>query len=137
MKIREGVTFSNGEPVDAAAVKAAWERTYTENSRGAETLAIDEMTADGQTLSLVTSEKVPGIENILCDPLLCVYYVGDGIDYANDTPCTGPYKKVEFVAEDHTSDPTRRTGDGTAEARSRDAHLLHRRQHAYHGNAER
>lgn len=101
LKIREGVTFSNGEPVDAAAVKAAWERTYTENSRGAETLAIDEMTADGQTLSLVTSEKVPGIENILCDPLLCVYYVGDGIDYANDTPCTGPYKKVEFVAEDH------------------------------------
>lgn len=65
LKIREGVTFSNGEPVDAAAVKAAWERTYTENSRGAETLAIDEMTADGQTLSLVTSEKVPGIENIL------------------------------------------------------------------------
>ena len=35
LKIREGVTFSNGEPVDAAAVKAAWERTYTENSRGA------------------------------------------------------------------------------------------------------
>lgn len=114
LKIREGVTFSNGEPVDAAAVKAAWERTYTENSRGAETLAIDEMTADGQTLSLVTSEKVPGIENILCDPLLCVYYVGDGIDYANDTPCTGPYKKVEFVAEDHiVMEPNETYWDGT------------------------
>lgn len=101
VQIKDGIRFSNGEPVNAAAVKAAWERTYAENSRGTETLAIDEITADGQTLTVVTQEPVNDFENTLCDPLLCVYYVGDDVDYANDTPATGPYKKVEFVAEDH------------------------------------
>ena len=101
IKVREGVTFSNGRPVDAEAVKAAWERTYAKNSRAAETLAIASLAAEGQTLTVTTAAPVPGFENILCDPLLCVYYVGEGVDYANDTPATGPYKKVEFVAEDH------------------------------------
>ncbi|MBS5501902.1 MAG: hypothetical protein KHX01_02970 [Eggerthella sp.] len=112
--IKDGIKFSNGEPMDAAAVKAAWERTYAENSRGAETLPIESMSADGQTLTLVTSEAVPDFENALCDPLLCVYYVGEGVDYATDTPATGPYKKVDFVAEDHiTMEPNTDYWDGT------------------------
>ena len=98
--IRDGITFSNGNPVDAAAVKAAWERTYAENARGAETLAIDSMEADGQTLTVHTSAPVPGIENILCDPLLCVYDATD-VDATKGTAATGPYVPVEFVAEDH------------------------------------
>lgn len=114
VKIKDGIKFSNGEAVDAAAVKAAWERTYAENSRGAETLAIKEMDADGQTLTIVTEEPVTDFENTLCDPLLCVYYVGEGVDYADDTPATGPYKKVEFVAEDHiTMEPNTDYWDGT------------------------
>ena len=39
----------------------------------------------------------------MCDPIFSIYYVGDGIDYAADTPCTGPYKMAEFVYEDHTT----------------------------------
>lgn len=101
IQIKDGIRFSNGEPVDAAAVKAAWERTYAENSRGSETLPIEEITTEGQTLTVVTQEPVTDFKNTLCDPILCVYYVGDDVDYANDTPATGPYKKVEFVAEDH------------------------------------
>lgn len=114
VKIRDGITFSNGEALDAAAVKAAWERTYAENSRGAETLAIESLSAEGQTLTVVTEEPVASFENALCDPLLCVYYVGDGVDYASDTPATGPYKKVDFVAEDHiTMEPNTTYWDGT------------------------
>lgn len=114
VKIKDGITFSNGEPVDAAAVKAAWERTYAENSRGAETLPIERLSADDQTLMVVTDQAVPDFENALCDPLLCVYYVGDGVDYATDTPATGPYKKVDFVAEDHiTMEPNTSYWDGT------------------------
>lgn len=114
VKIKDGITFSNGEPVDAAAVKAAWERTYAENSRGAETLPIERLSADGQTLTVVTDQAVPDFENALCDPLLCVYYVGEGVDYAADTPATGPYKKVDFVAEDHiTMEPNTSYWDGT------------------------
>ena len=72
------------------------------------------MDADGQTLTIVTEEPVTDFENTLCDPLLCVYYVGEGVDYADDTPATGPYKKVEFVAEDHiTMEPNTDYWDGT------------------------
>lgn len=114
VKIKDGITFSNGEAIDAAAVKAAWERTYAENSRGAETLAIESIAAEGQTLTVVTEEPVANFENALCDPLLCIYYVGNGVDYASDTPATGPYKKVDFVAEDHiTMEPNTTYWDGT------------------------
>lgn len=99
--IRDGITFSNGKAVDAAAVKAAWERTYAENSRAAETLAIASMEADGQTLTVRTANPMPGIENILCDPLLCVYDASDA-DAEKGPAATGPYVPVEFVAEDHT-----------------------------------
>lgn len=112
--IRPHVQFSNGADVDAAAVKAAWERTYRENSRANETLAIESIEADGQTLTVTTAQDVPGFENILCDPLLCVYYVGDDVNYAEDTPATGPYKKVDFQAEDHiVLEPNELYWDGT------------------------
>lgn len=72
------------------------------------------LSADGQVLTVVTAEPVADFENALCDPLLCVYYVGDGVDYAIDTPATGPYKKVDFVAEDHiTMEPNTTYWDGT------------------------
>ena len=111
--IKEGITFTNGEPVDAAAVKVAWERTYAENPRAKETLAIESMEADGQTLTVTTEKEVPDFRNALCDPLLCVYYVGDDVDYAEDTPGTGPYVKEEFVPEDHiTMVPNERYWNG-------------------------
>ncbi len=114
IEIKDGITFSNGASVDAAAVKAAWERTYEQNNRAVETLALESMTAEGQTLTVTTKEAVSDFTNALCDPLLCVYYVGDGVDYANDTPATGPYKKVDFVAEDHiTMEPNAEYWNGT------------------------
>lgn len=100
VELNEGITFSNGEPCDAAAVKKAWERTYAENSRGAETLAYKSLSAEGNKLTIVTKEEVPSLKNALCDPLLCVYYVGKGVDYAKETPATGPYMKKSFKAED-------------------------------------
>ena len=99
--LRDGVTFSNGEPVDAAAVKACWERTYAENARAAETLPYDSLEADGNVLTIRTPTEMTSFENALCDPLLCVYYVGEGVDYGQCTSGTGPYAMKEFVAEDH------------------------------------
>lgn len=99
--LNDNVKFSNGAVMDAAAVKAAWERTYEENSRAEETLAYDELIAEGNTLTIKTTEVLTDIENTLCDPLLCVYYVGDDVDYAESTPATGPYVKQEFEAESY------------------------------------
>lgn len=101
--LRDDVTFSNGEKMTADAVKKCFERTYQLNARAADTLAIASIEADGQTLTITTKEPVPSFKNIICDPVFSVYYVGDDVDYATYTPCTGPYEVEEFVYEDHTT----------------------------------
>jgi peptide/nickel transport system substrate-binding protein len=103
LELRDDVLFSNGEKMTGDAVKACLERTYKENSRATETLAIDSIEADSQTVTIKTKEVVPSFKNIMCDPIFSIYYVGEGIDFAADTPCTGPYKMSEFIFEDHTT----------------------------------
>ena len=102
LELRDDVYFTNGEKMTAESVKACLERTYEQNARAAETLDIDSIEADGQTLTIVTAEPLASFENALCDPLFCVYYTGDDVDYAAYTPCTGPYRIEELVYEDYT-----------------------------------
>ena len=103
LELRDDVLFSNGEKMTGDAVKACLERTYEVQPRAAETLAIDSIEADGQTVTIKTKQAVPAFKNVICDPVFSIYYVGDGVDYAADTPCTGPYKMSEFIFEDHTT----------------------------------
>ena len=102
-ELRDDVVFTNGEKMTGEAVKACLERTYEQNSRAAETLDIDSIEADGQTVTIKTKQAVPAFKNCICDPIFSIYYVGEGVDYAADTPCTGPYKMSEFIFEDHTT----------------------------------
>ena len=99
IELNNNITFSNGKPCNAQAVKAAWERTYANNSRAAETLALESVSAQENMLTVTTKEAVTSFESTLCDPLLCVYYVGDDVNYAQETPATGPYKMKSFKAE--------------------------------------
>ena len=103
LELRDDVTFTNGEKMTGDAVKACLERTYKVQPRAAETLDIDSIEADGQTVTIKTKQAVPSFKNVICDPVFSIYYVGDDIDYAADTPCTGPYKMSEYVFEDHTT----------------------------------
>lgn len=103
-ELRDDVNFTNGKKMTADAVKACFERTYEVNPRAEETLALDSIEADGQTLTIKTKQAVPSFKNVICDPLFSVYYVGDDVeDYATATPCTGPYVVEEFVYADHTT----------------------------------
>lgn len=97
--LRDDVMFSNGEKMTGDAVKACLERTYAENPRAAETLDIASIEAEGQTVTIVTKQPVPSFKNVICDPVFSIYYVGEGFDYAAETPCTGPYKVSEFVGD--------------------------------------
>ncbi|MDO4890732.1 MAG: ABC transporter substrate-binding protein, partial [Coriobacteriaceae bacterium] len=103
LELRDDVLFSNGEKMTGDAVKACLERTYKENPRAGETLAVDSIEADGQTVTIKTKQPVPSFENCICDPIFSIYYVGDDVKYAEDTPCTGPYKMQEYIFEDHTT----------------------------------
>lgn len=102
INLRDDVVFSNGEKMTAESVKDCWNRTYEVNSRAVETLPLESIDTDGQTLTIKTTAPVPSFKNVICDPLFCIYYTEDGIDYEKDgTATTGPYKVEDFVFEDH------------------------------------
>lgn len=99
LKLRDDVYFSNGEKMTAQSVVDCFTRTLAENARGADTLNVTEMTADGQVLTMVTPVADPTFLYSLTDPLLTVYYVADGEDYDNNSYCTGPFVVKSFTRE--------------------------------------
>ena len=96
--IRDGVTFSDGNPVTAEAVKKCFERTYANNDRAGSTLAISSMEADGQVLTIATETPNPTILNDLCDPLLGIYDADKEADPELGVSCTGPFVATSFSA---------------------------------------
>ena len=99
LKLRDDVTFQNGEKMTAQTVKDCWERTAEINARFNENLYIETVEADGQTLTVTTTEPVPAFESALTTPLAGIYYVTDGMnptDNATDMIGTGPYKVVSY-----------------------------------------
>lgn len=97
--LRDDVYFSNGEKMTAQSVVDCFERTLSTNNRGETTLTVESMSADGQDLTIVTPYADPTFIYNLCDPLLTVYYVGDGEDYENASHCTGPFVVDQFTPE--------------------------------------
>ena len=94
--LRDDVTYQNGKPVTAKSVKACWERTMDVNARMNELLFIDSMTADGQILTVRTSEPVPAFVNGLSEPLTGIYDVTEPDTIAQQPIGTGPFKAVSY-----------------------------------------
>ena len=91
INIKDNVTFSNGKKVDAVAVKACFERLIEKNERAASGLKISGIEADGQKLTIHTSEKNPILINWLTDPFACVIDVSEEVNGNNHVIGTGPY----------------------------------------------
>lgn len=89
--IKDGITFSNGEPLTAESVKACFERTFEKNTRAAENLVLESIEADGQKLTIVSKDAVPSLPNTLANPMFVIYYVGEGVDYGSGPIGTGPF----------------------------------------------
>lgn len=98
--IRDGVAFSNGTAVTAEAVKASLERAVAANDRAAEYLKINSMEADGQTLTIRTSEPNAALLNNMCEPVFDIVDTTQSDDTIKNAPvCTGPYVVDQFVSE--------------------------------------
>lgn len=98
--IRDGITFSNGTPVTAEAAKTSIERAVSMNDRAAEYLKIASMEADGQTLTIHTSEPNAALLNNLVEPVFNIIDTTQSEETIQNAPvCTGPYKVKEFVSE--------------------------------------
>ena len=101
-KIRDGVKFSNGNPLTAEAVKASIERAFAKNTRAATFFKYTEMKAEGQNLIITTDKPAPSMPGYLAEPLFLIVDVSaeKDRDFAKQGPiCTGPYVCESFVKE--------------------------------------
>ena len=101
--LKDSVCFSNGKACDAAAVKACFEHLAEVHERAAGDLKIASMEADGQTLTIVTSEPNPALMNYLSEAYGCVIDMETGIPEDGCVVGTGPFVATEVVTDDHVS----------------------------------
>ena len=96
IKINDAAKFSNGKKVDGAAVKACLEDLIKNHDRAPRDLKIAAIEADGQFVTIKSSEKVPALLNYLSDPYGCIVDVEAGVENKIAIG-TGPYKAVKVT----------------------------------------
>lgn len=96
IKIKDNVTFSNGRKVDGNAVKKCLEHLIAVHDRAPSDLKISNVAADGQFVTISSSEKVPALLNYLSDPYGCIIDVEAG-ENEKIVIGTGPYKAVKVT----------------------------------------
>jgi len=106
MKIRPGVKFQDGEPLDAAAVKFSLERhlNLPGSNRKAEISAVTNVDViDDHTVKLVLSAPFAPLLAQLTDRagmIVSPKAAQAGGDFSTHPVCAGPYKFTERVAQD-------------------------------------
>src|SRR3982074_453 len=106
LKLRQGVKFQDGEPLDAAAVKFSIERhlNMPGSNRKAEISAVSAVEiVDDHTVKLVLKAPFAPLLAALSDRagmIVSPKAAHASGDFANHPVCAGPYKFVERVAQD-------------------------------------
>ena len=77
--LKEGIQFTSGRSLDAQAVKECLDHLVEVHARAKGDLKIKEITAEGMTLTITTSEPVPALMNYLADPYGCIIDMEAGI----------------------------------------------------------
>ena len=99
--LRDGVKFSSGRAMDGEAVKQCLEHLLANHDRAPGDTKITDIQADGQKLTITTSEPNPALINYLGDPYGCIIDV-DASDFEKGVVVgTGPYVAVDMVTDDH------------------------------------
>ena len=99
--LQDNVTFSSGREMDAEAVKQCFEHLLENHDRAPGDTKIADMQADGQVLTITTSEPNPALMNDLGDPYGCIIDV-DASDFdAGIVAGTGPSVVADMVTDDH------------------------------------
>ncbi|MDO4260819.1 MAG: ABC transporter substrate-binding protein [Eubacteriales bacterium] len=90
--LRDGVSFTSGRAMDAEAVKECLEHLTETHERAKGDLKIADITAEGQTVTIRTTEPVPALMNYLSDPYGCIIDMEAGITDDGNVSGTGPYR---------------------------------------------
>ena len=97
--LNDGVVFSNGRACDGEAVKESLEALVANHERAAGDLCIDTIEADGNTVTIKTTEPKPALINYLSDPYGCIIDMQAGITDEGNVSATGPYIAEEIVTD--------------------------------------
>lgn len=95
INLREGITFHNGNEMDANAVKASLERALTESVAIQNALKIDTIEANGYTLHIKTKQPFPEFISELVNPNVSIIDVTEE-DIINHPIGTGPFALTSF-----------------------------------------
>ncbi len=98
--LRDGVKFSSGRVMDAAAVKECLEHLIQVHDRARGDLLIDSIAADGNTLTIKTTEPRPTLLNYISDPYGCIIDMQAGITDNGIVSGTGPYIAQSLVTDE-------------------------------------
>ena len=97
--IRDGVTFQNGDPCDAEAVKASFERVLGSVERAKTSTYISNIETDGDDVIFTTEQPNASFLNAISEPLFTIEVVSDDVDYENQPICTGPFMVTGFETD--------------------------------------
>ena len=89
--LRDGVTFSSGRAMDGQAVKECLDDLIATHDRAPADMKIANISAEGNTVTIETSEPCPAIINYLCDPYGCIIDMKAGVTGQSIVAGTGPY----------------------------------------------
>lgn len=70
--LRDDVTFSSGRKMDGQAVKECFDDLIAVHDRAPGDLKVKEITADGNTITIETTEPCPALIHYLSDPYGCI-----------------------------------------------------------------
>lgn len=96
--LQDNVTFSSGRVMDAEAVKECLEHLIEVHERAKGDLMIDTITAEGQTITIKTTEPKPTLLNYLSDPYGCIIDMEAGVTEEGIVSGTGPYIAESLVS---------------------------------------
>lgn len=96
--LQDGVKFSSGREMTGEAVKKCLEHLIEVHERAKGDLMIDTITAEGQTITIRTTEAKPTLLNYLSDPYGCIIDMEAGITEDGIVAGTGPYIAESLVS---------------------------------------
>ncbi|MCI8672584.1 MAG: ABC transporter substrate-binding protein [Lachnospiraceae bacterium] len=97
--LKDGIRFTNGKPLDGAAVKACLERTIEKNDRAVSMLNIDTIEADGQAITVTTKDINAALPTNMAD-MVCTILDVETLETEGAIPVgTGPFVITSMTEE--------------------------------------
>lgn len=114
INLRDDVTFSNGNKMTGEAVKACLDNLIKVHDRAPKDLYIKSITAEGQSITIVSEKKVPGLINYLCDPYGAIIDMQAGESKDKNVIGTGSYVATKVTDTEINLEANKKYWNGTS-----------------------